>query len=544
MLRLSKHAGGAYQVIAEYTVYLLTNNLILKPMAWGISPRKVAVIPLCGYNASHYLTLIYHAFNNLGWRISYFDRDGIIAYTPISWESYAEEVSVRIVNNHAVIKSECVGYQFFFTDYGKNEKNLELLINGEIAYVEYHLQDNLEQTTQELIDSIPDNQFISLDNPPMGYKEKLRSFLSAFVPKKNYFITPLLVLTNIAIYIVTHVIMIVMMIVLFMKAAQHHGDPAQNLIRSMEDIYLSLGFSSRTQVLNGQVWRLITNTFLHFSIMHIAGNMIVLIYIGSLIESKLGKWNYLFLYLFTGICASITSVIWRDQGIAAGASGAIFGLFGVLLALLSTNFYENNARRALLISTVIFVAYNIIPIGNHVDHAAHFGGLITGYIFGWIAFLGLKYQKQSLTTIFALAITILCTSLCIQFAPVYDFKEMQKLSKQTENLSADLSRKFYGSYGMERGQRLDVFKNTVIPDVDTLNRIAKRMANISLPKKQKAIVAIKSKLITQECKLYTLLYLEFRDNDPVKYRKEINATTQKINDLRVDWTAMGDDSNE
>ncbi|NNU34312.1 hypothetical protein HK413_09420, partial [Mucilaginibacter sp. S1162] len=82
------------------------------------------------------------------WRIGYFGRDGIIGYTPISWESYAEEVAVRIVNNTAVIKSECVGYQGFFTDYGKNEKNLELLLNGEIEYVEYHLKDTLQETTQ------------------------------------------------------------------------------------------------------------------------------------------------------------------------------------------------------------------------------------------------------------------------------------------------------------------------------------------------------------------------------------------------------------
>src|ERR1700712_786521 len=109
-------------------------------MAWGISPSKTTVIPLGEYNADHYLTLLYHAFNNLGWRIGYFDRDGIIGYTPISWESYAEEASARIVGNNVVIKSECVGYQMFFTDYGKNAKNMELLLNGEIEYVEYHLK--------------------------------------------------------------------------------------------------------------------------------------------------------------------------------------------------------------------------------------------------------------------------------------------------------------------------------------------------------------------------------------------------------------------
>jgi rhomboid protease GluP len=510
-------------------------------MAGGISPRKIAVIPLGEYNANYYLTLIYHAFNNLGWRIGYFDRDGIIAYTNISWESYAEEVSVRIVNNQAIIKSECVGYQFFFTDYGKNQKNLELLF-AEIEYVEFHLQANLHETTQELMDSVPDRQFISIDNPPMGYKEKLHSFLAVFTPAKGYMVTPLLVLINIAVFLVTRAIMIALYIVLFWSVAmQFHSDPTQRLTHGIENIYLALGFSSRNQVLNGQVWRLITSTFLHFSIMHILGNMIVLIYIGSLLEGKLGKWNYLILYLLAGICASITSVVWNDHGIMAGASGAIFGLFGILLALLSTDFYERNARRALLISTAIFVAYSIIPLGRGIDHAAHFGGLVAGYVLGWIAYLGLKYQQQKLVTVGALALTIIYTSLCIRFAPVYQLKEMRRLTRQSEKVSGNLTRDFYSSYGIAHNERLALFRQNMIPEMDTLKHIAQTLRHINLPTQKKKIAIIQSNLLLNECRLYMLLYLEFRDNDPVKYRGEINSTTQKLNDIRLEWGKAGDD---
>jgi rhomboid protease GluP len=504
-------------------------------MAWGISPRKVTTIPLGEYSADHYLTLLYHAFNNLGWRIGYFDRDGIIGYTPISWESYAEEVSVRIINNTAIVKSECVGYQFFFNDYGKNEKNLELLLNGEIEYVEYHLKDILQETTQQLIDSIPDNQFISLDNPPMGYKENLHGFLSAFTPAKDYFITPILVLVNIAIYIISHVIMIALILVMTITAAQHHAAGHRYLINSIEDIYLSVGFSSRTQVLNGEVWRLITNTFLHFSLLHIAGNMVVLIYIGSLLESKLGKSKYLALYLLTGICASITSVVWHDHGVAAGASGAIFGLFGILLALLSTKFYEGNARKALLISTVIFVAYNIIPLGKRVDHAAHFGGLIAGYLFGLITYWGLKNYKEKLIIAVPAALTILYTCLCLQFAPVYQLKEFNKLSRRGEKLSDSLRTDFYGNYTNNRDTLTYVFTHTGLPHIDTLRKVALQMDKLTLPKKQKKIANVKSRLLLAECKLYTLIYKEFYNKDQVKYRDEISKTTQNINDLRLEW---------
>ncbi|MEB0263550.1 rhomboid family intramembrane serine protease [Mucilaginibacter sp. 10I4] len=496
-------------------------------MSWGLSPRKTTTVPLNDYNTSHYLTLVYNAFINLGWRIGYFNHDGIIAYTNISWSSYAEEVSVHIIDNQAIIKSECVGYQGLFTDYGKNDKNIELLF-GEITYVEYHLQNSLQETTQQLIDTIPGSQFISFENPPLGYKEKLRGFLSHFNPKPGYSVTPILVLANIGIYIISTAVMIGM----FM---QHKQDGTVAPEINLEEIYLSLGFSGRNQVLHGQLWRLVTSTFLHFSLLHIIGNMIVLIYIGSLIESKLGKWNYLFIYLLTGICASATSVIWNEQGVMAGASGAIFGLFGVLLALLTTNFYENNARRALLISTTIFIAYSIMPIGRHVDHAAHFGGLISGFIFGWIAYLGLKHQKKSIIATSALGITIMYTVLCTWLAPLYQLKELQQLTTKTDNLFNRLNKDFYHTYELSRAERLAMMTNKTMLRVDTLAKIGKEMNGPLLPAEEKQIAAIKSKIIMLGCRLYKLLYKEFSENDNYKYRDEIISVTDKINELRIEW---------
>ncbi|NNU34313.1 rhomboid family intramembrane serine protease [Mucilaginibacter sp. S1162] len=369
----------------------------------------------------------------------------------------------------------------------------------------------------------------------MGYKERLREFLSAFIPKQNYFITPILVLTNIAIYVISNVVMMVLMMILFTNAGKHHGHGPGNFINSLNDVYLSLGFSSRTQVLNGQVWRLLTNTFLHFSFMHLAGNMVVLIYIGSLLESKLGRWKYLSLYLLTGICASITSVVWHDQGIAAGASGAIFGLFGILLALLSTKFYEGNARRALLISTAIFVGYHIIPFGKRIDHAAHLGGLIAGYLFGLIAYWGLKTYRDKLITVIPVALTIVYTGLCLQFAPIYQLKDFAKLSRLSEKLSDSLRTDFYGNYTNNRDTLSEVFTHTGLPHIDTLKKVAIQMDHLTLPKKQKKIANVKSRLLLEECKLYTLIYKEFRDKDQVKYRGKISKTTQNINDLRVEW---------
>jgi rhomboid protease GluP len=509
-------------------VYCPQNKLI--NMAWGISPYISEVVPLEDYNSDFYLTLIYHATENLGWHIGYFDHDGIIAYTNLSWPSYSEEISVRIKNNTAIVKSECVGVQGFFTDYGKNKKNIDLLFS-EIDYVNYHLQDTLEKNTQELMDAVPEKQFLSLDNPPMSGKETLRSFFSAFVPKKDYFITPLLVLSNLLLYIIS----VVAMASLFMAAyAKGHLDEDFTSIR--ENVYLFLGYSERGLVLNGQIWRLATSTFLHFSVIHVASNMIALIYIGSMIESKLGRLNYLLLYLFTGIIASMVSVMWRDHGISGGASGAIFGLYGILLALSSTDFYERSARRALFISTAFFIGLNIIPIGEGIDHAAHFGGLVSGYIFGLISYATLHSKNQLIkkwgSPIAAFIIMAVFVSSGLILTPNYQLKKYASLIDKTEDFSGKMNDYFYGQDSLNRQQRLDTLEQKALPEIKVGGDISAALRTLVLPAKKKKIAVIRSEIITLECRFYKLLYLEFKEQNKTKYRPEINSITDNINTLR------------
>jgi len=500
-------------------------------MAWGITPYRSVTVSLEDYYSDHYLTLLYQAMVNRGWHIGYFDHDGIIAYTNISWASYSEEISARVMGNSIVIKSECVGYQGLFTDYGKNQKNLDLLFD-EIIYADFHLKENLEQTTQELMSGVPEKQFLNLEDPPMAGKEQLRGFFSPFIPRKKYIVTPLLVIINTIIFLVT-ILSIYAMVVLVLKSNTY---PDRSVF---EKIYLLMGFSSREQVLNGQLWRLVTNIFLHFSILHLVSNMIVLVYIGSLIEYKLGKWNYLMMYLFTGIIASMVSVIWNQGGISAGASGAIFGLFGILLALLSTDFYERSARKALLISTAIFVAYNIIPVARGVDHPAHFGGLISGYVFGWIAYAGLSH-KNSFIRKWGIAlsgslIVIVFVSCSVLLTPQYQTKEFEKLIDRYENLNKNIYSQFYGDEITDRNIKLDSIEHRAFPELKSMKEVGDRLSKLILPKKKKIEAKYRSQIIKLQLHYYKLLYLEYKNQDNFKYRPEIDATTQQIDDIQIQW---------
>jgi Flp pilus assembly protein TadD len=126
--------------------------------------------------------------------------------------------------------------------------------------------------------------------------------------------------------------------------------------------------------------------FLHGGLMHIAFNMWCLWDLGALCESLYGRWTFGALYLLTGVGGGLASVAWNPGTFSVGASGAIFGLAGALLA----SFYlgEFSVPRAALSgplkSLAFFVGFNLFfgQVVGGIDNACHIGGLITGLILG------------------------------------------------------------------------------------------------------------------------------------------------------------------
>ena len=99
-----------------------------------------------------------------------------------------------------------------------------------------------------------------------------------------------------------------------------------------EDVYtlVKFGANIRELVQNGEYLRLIISSFLHIGIIHLLCNIYCLYIVGSQIESFYGKIKYIIIYLFSALCGSLLSII-MSSSVSAGASGAIFGLFGSLL---------------------------------------------------------------------------------------------------------------------------------------------------------------------------------------------------------------------
>jgi rhomboid protease GluP len=137
---------------------------------------------------------------------------------------------------------------------------------------------------------------------------------------------------------------------------------------------------------DGQWWRLLTCVFVHIGITHIALNMWCLWGLGKLAESMYDHWTFVTVYLTTGVFASVASLIWDPTRTSAGASGAIFGIAGALIASLYLGEFSlpKAAVSALLRSVLKFAGYNLV-IGfviGFVDNAAHVGGLLMGLLLG------------------------------------------------------------------------------------------------------------------------------------------------------------------
>ena len=143
---------------------------------------------------------------------------------------------------------------------------------------------------------------------------------------------------------------------------------------------LHAGANFNPFTLGTQPWRIITSMFLHYGILHLAVNMYALYQVGTLLEPAMGKTRFLLLYFFCGVGAGLASLVFHVYIPSAGASGALFGLFGYQLgAEIIGNFHDRRQLLNVFLNFVVFVAINaFIATRINVDIAGHIGGLLAG----------------------------------------------------------------------------------------------------------------------------------------------------------------------
>jgi rhomboid protease GluP len=131
---------------------------------------------------------------------------------------------------------------------------------------------------------------------------------------------------------------------------------------------------------------MLTSNYVHIGIIHIALNMWCLWNLGFLAEVIFDRWTYILTYTACGIAGSLASLWWHPISVGAGASGAIFGLAGALIAALYLGSLPipKSALKGTIKSLLTFAGYNLVfgAIGSFIDNSAHIGGLLMGLAIG------------------------------------------------------------------------------------------------------------------------------------------------------------------
>jgi len=141
----------------------------------------------------------------------------------------------------------------------------------------------------------------------------------------------------------------------------------------------------KNAVAHGEYWRLWSVTLLHVDLLHLGFNMYALYLAGTIVERWYGPLRFLAFYLACAAAGSTASFVFGEGNLAVGASGAVFGLFGILLAAGRIHHPVDRQSRGLVSQVMTLVIINIVfgfASGGSIDNAAHLGGLAAGLWLG------------------------------------------------------------------------------------------------------------------------------------------------------------------
>jgi rhomboid protease GluP len=196
----------------------------------------------------------------------------------------------------------------------------------------------------------------------------------------RFWVTPVLIAAN---------------VLYFVFAVARGVSPVQPGTEELQALGAIYGLS----ILDGEWWRLLTAAFVHVGFVHLAFNMWALWNLGNVAERMFGNLTFLLIYLVSAIGGSLASLLWHPQITSAGASGAIFGVAGALVAFLRVGRIDvpREVVRQLLSSLVFVVGFNLIfgAVVPGIDNAGHIGGLAVGLLSGAVLNRSLPSGRRS-----------------------------------------------------------------------------------------------------------------------------------------------------
>ncbi len=165
-----------------------------------------------------------------------------------------------------------------------------------------------------------------------------------------------------------------------------------NFLYTNDKILVGLG-QYNDFVMSGGWWQLFTAMFVHVHLFHLLGNMLFLLIFGARGEELFSEKEFFFIYLAGGLSGNLLTLLMGPSTVSAGASGAIFGMFGACVIYLGQTLGQS------IIGALVFSFYLLIlSTGAGVNVFAHFGGLVAGLAIGYTLAKSRKLAKWSLSS--------------------------------------------------------------------------------------------------------------------------------------------------
>lgn len=351
-------------------------------------PQHQQSLSVPSYTASQLLALSYGTFQKVGWLDETAIENRLIGCTKKSWQGPHDYIVIEATDENLTVNSQLPSGASWDI-LGKNKRNVSRFL---AAFNELKSTTTSEQM-QEWDNALADLRERSAVAIEKQEQEAAEAEAVMNLSTGSRTVSYILIGLNMLVFVV------------MVAAGVHFFEP------KIVDL-INWGADYKPLTTGGEWWRLFTSMFIHIGIVHLLFNMYALFQAGNYLEPMLGRSRFVVAYLCTGVLASLCSMWWHgDEIISAGASGAIFGLYGMFLALLTTKLIPQSVRRGLLQSIGVFVVYNLVRGAGStgVDNSAHLGGLISGLLIGYLYFF--TFRKKAFRPAFAMGIVIAATVL-------------------------------------------------------------------------------------------------------------------------------------
>lgn len=479
-------------------------------------------------SSSSLQTMAYRCFESLGWKVELAAENLLVGYTRQTWNRYSNEVTVETGDGSLTVTSKMIHGEIMDA-FGRTKKDVADFFSAfencltSDKNEDTVLQEKIQQLKEGTVEKVKEEVGVAVET------EKAMNLVNG-----NSYLTYLLIGINLLLFI-----------------AMVAG--GTDLMNPTADDIVNWGGNIAGLTSGGEWWRIISNIFIHIGILHLLFNMYGLFYIGRILEPMLGKPLFISSYLFTGIVASLLSLWWHqdEKLVSAGASGAIFGMFGLFLSLLLTDLIPKTVRHAMLQSTAVFVGYNLIyGLRGGVDNAAHIGGLAGGFIIGFPVYQLVLKKKETGNKIKLAAGMLLLATISIYFgisavhnAPNYVSKSTEEryneIVKEFSQLETEALEVYEKSNSLTKEEYIRQLKGITLENWKKGESLARELGSLKLDERA---AKLQSELVTY-CSLNTKkaeLTIKIFSELSQEYNDELNKTEDDIEACLIRIQKMAD----